>query len=1070
MQHRLNRATLYQRSARLNDGGVRRGLVVLVWLALSFQGCSCQGGGDVDGGVGGGSGGGGGTGGGAPTGRCDTELERFKTGATGTLKLKQVADAADLIGGPTAAGKIGDYLLQNEKIKVIVQGFDRHIGAQPYGGTILDADLVRPAGQPGQDQFGETGLLYNFGRTLDPQKFEVLADGSDGRAIVLAVTGPDTANDYLSIRNQLRNMVGTLPVTDPYVPVPLLVTNYFILNPNEQRLRFVTAFCNTNLTKEVVLAVGDLTDPGYVLELFNPQACTAGFGSGGLCFGLDRMNWFGYQGKGIAYGYAPYKSGSPLQPEPQNAVLTVAGITGSIIGAAGLNGLLTWFDASKTSWQGELRIPPSGNGVFSRDFVVGKDLGEVNNVIEASRNAVTQDLSGEVEATVTSNGSPLADARVVFQSNNGNVVLVTGPDGKARGSLNPRQWTASAWAPARNPSAPKTVMISAAVPASVAFDLVNPRSLTVNVREANGGPMPARVTVICSSGPCPVPHRTLVLFSDTDKDPMPDNVQAIGFVGASGTLSLQLPPAQYLVLVSRGPEYSIHPNGFPAVPGTAIDLRSADATVNAVLARVIDTAGWMSVDTHVHAVNSPDSIVDNATRVAGFAADGFDIIVSTDHDFVTDFAPTIAAAGLTPFLSSVMGEEISTMDWGHYNLFPLVNDPTDKIAGGAIDWAGDRGPTLNPSLLFAEGRKRGVKTIQINHPRGFLGGLTHLRADTDTFATHAAPESFRMAPVSGATSTDTRLLSADFNAMEILNNADDEFDAQGLDARGRMNDWMTLLSRGLPIAATGTSDTHYRAMTTGWRTFIELASFDPTSMSTQLNAMKAVVTNGPFVKIAVYRVDAAGTQVTPSVGPGGTVSQDTRELGVTVEVQVPEYLDVTKVELYLHKNQDDLACPIDPASPKAATTRVACDGVLNSNWPASGISASQGVALNASDLQTVTVDTGVTYRRYRKAVTFRLPAPTTDNWVIAMVYGTRTLFPLNFNPPGSSGAAKATAPFALTNPVFVDANGGGYDKPPFKPSGNTKRLTERHAEELPVALPESVDEMVRRWGAYVGTH
>jgi|GEM_PF-1435344 len=1043
----------------------------VMMLLLAMPGCNCQPGSGPDGG-GGGKGGGGGSGGGAAvTGRCDTDLERFKTG-TGTLKLVPITDSTQLIGGPTAYGKLGDYLFQNEKIRVIVQGFDRHIGAQPFGGTILDADFVRPAGEPGQDQFGELGLLYNFGRTLDPDKFEILSDGSDGRSVVLAVTGLDAANDYLSIRNQLRNMVGQLPVTDPYEPVTLKMTSYFILNPNEQRLRFVTAFCNTSPVKEVVLAVGDLTDPGYVLELFNPQACTAGFGSGGLCFGLDRMNWFGYQGNGIAYGYSPYKAGSPLQPEPQNAVLTVAGITGTIIGAAGLNGLLTWFDASKSSWQGELRLPGGGNGVFARDFVIGRDLGELNNLIEGERAKVTQDLPGEVEATVTSNGAALANARVTFQSNNGNVVLITGADGKAKGLLSPRLWTAAAWTPGRNPSMPKPVTISATAPAAVAFDLVTPRTLTVNVREANGGAMPGRVTVLCASGPCPAPQRTLVAFADVHKDPMPDNVQAVGFVGVTGTLTLQLPPAQYLVLVSRGPEYSIHPNGYPSTPGTSVDLRNANGTVNAVLARVIDTTGWMSADTHVHAVSSPDSIVDNATRVAGYAADGFDVIVSTDHDFVTDFAPAIAGAGLTPFLSSVTGEEISTMDWGHYNFFPLAKDPADLITGGAVDWAGGRDPTLNPALLFAEGRKRGVKTIQMNHPRGFLGGLTHLRADMDTFATHAKPETFRMAPVPGATSTDTKLLSTDFNAMEILNNADDEFDAQGLAARGRMNDWMTLLSRGLPIVATGTSDTHYRAMTTGWRTFVEMgvdapAQFDPMLMSTRLNAMRAMVTNGPFAKISVYRVDAAGTQVTPSTGPGGTVVQDVRDLGVSLDIQVPEYLDVTRVELYLHKTQDDLACPIDPLSAKAATTRVACDGVTNSNWPASGISATQAVALNASDLQTVTTDSGVTYRRYRKGVTFRVPAPTTDNWVVAMIYGSRTLFPLNFNPPGSSGASQPTAPFALTNPVFIDANGGGYDKPPFKTSGSTRRVALPEPEIVP---PGSVEEMLQRWGAFVGTH
>ena len=117
----------------------------------------------------------------------------------------------------------------------------------------------------------------------------------------------------------------------------------------------------------------------------------------------------------------------------------------------------------------------------------------------------------------------------------------------------------------------------------------------------------------------------------------------------------------------------------------------------------------------------------------------------------------------------------------------------------------------------------------------------------------------------------------------------------------------------------------------------------------------------------------------------------------------------------------------------------------------------------------MTTDGGVTYRRYRRQLTFRLPAPTTDNWVVAMVYGTRSLFPLNFNAPGNSGSVTATMPFALTNPVFIDADGNGYDKPPFKPTGATKRLTARHGQQLPVAPPESIEEMVSRWGAFVGT-
>ena len=122
------------------------------------------------------------------SGRCDLELDSFRGTGWGA-RVVQVASDADLIGGPNAAGRVGDWLLANDKVKVIIQGFDRHIGPQPCGGTILDADLVRPG--PGQDQFGETGLLYNLGRTLEPTRFDVISDGSQGGPAILAVTGPD---------------------------------------------------------------------------------------------------------------------------------------------------------------------------------------------------------------------------------------------------------------------------------------------------------------------------------------------------------------------------------------------------------------------------------------------------------------------------------------------------------------------------------------------------------------------------------------------------------------------------------------------------------------------------------------------------------------------------------------------------------------------------------------------------------------------------------------------------------------------------------------------------------------
>lgn len=998
------------------------------------------------------------------SGRCEIELTEFLTG-TGAASGKRITSPSELIAGPNAHGKVGDFLLENEKIRVVVQAEGRAFGPLPYGGTIIDADLAGAG--PGNDQFGEVGLLYNFGRTLKPDQYELLSDGVDGGSVVVAISGVDTPNDYLSIRNKLSDSLGRVPYADPYVAMPLRITNYFVLNPGEQRVRFVTGFCSTDNRETASLAVGDLTDPGYVLEFFNPRACTNGFGFGGLCFSLDQMSWFGYQGNGVAYGYAPYRGGNPRVPEQQNATLSVAGITGTIVGANGLLGLGTWVQPATEPRDGELRIPPRGFGVLARDFWVARDLGAMSTLIESHRARLTGTVLGDFSGVVRTGATPVANARVVFEGPVDRAVFFTATDGTFSGSLPARAYQVSAWLEGRAPTAKQNVTLSPA-PSTLSFNLDPTHRLTVNVREANGGPIPAKVTVLCSNGPCAVTHKALVLYTDVTKDPLPDQIAQVAWVGPSGTATFELPAGQYAVLVSRGPEYSVHPPAYPSIPGQAIDLRTTDATINAVLARVLDTTGWMSADFHVHAVNSPDSIVDNAKRALTFAGDGLDIIVSTDHDVITDFAPIIAQTGLSPFLASVIGEEVSPMEWGHYNFFPLTLDPTNRTNGGALDWAGGEGPTLSVGEIFSEGRRLGARTIQVNHARGSLGGFTALQLDTDTMATHMDPALLRMSPQTGATADDSKLISTNFDALELLNPGDDYLDGTATLARGKFNDWFTLLSRGFLVAGTGVSDTHYALLATGWRTWVDVGvdapgQLDPVVLSSRLNAMRAITSNGPFVTARAYRVDGAGAIVTTPVGIGGTVPPDTRQLGVTVEVQVPDYLDITKVELYTHRTDDDGQCPLDPMSARARTTRVSCAGVTNSNWPAASISASQIISLTAGDRELVTTDGAQSFYRYRKQVNFKLPAPTTDNWLVAMVYGSKSLAPVLYPYPG--GASSAT-PFAFTNPILIDADGNGYDHPPFA------RVRSR-VQQAPAPIPLqprglTADEQLRRWGEAFG--
>ncbi|MBM4378626.1 MAG: CehA/McbA family metallohydrolase, partial [Deltaproteobacteria bacterium] len=765
----------------------------------------------------------------------------------------------------------------------------------------------------------------------------------------------------------------------------------------------------------------------------------------------------------------------PTQPEGTNALLTVAGVTGSILSAPGVNGLAEWFSSATARPQGALVIPSGGRRYVLRDVVLGADLGELASVIHAARSAITRAAVGRVSGTVRSGGTPVAGARVSLKEADGHAaVFITDAQGRYAGTLPARSYDVAAWAPGRAPGPSVPLQLARGAEETVDLELPATRTLTVNVKEAGGGPLPARVTVLCNGGACPTSRSVLNRYTSVLGDPLLDSVQAIGWVPPTGTLSLQLPAGRYDVIVSRGPEYSVFPQDFRTSGGAAVDLLNANATLPAFLYRVVDSSGWMSADFHVHAVNSPDSPVVNRDRVLTFLGDGVDVLVSTDHDVVTDYAPDVAALGAEELIATVVGEEVSTMDFGHYNLFPLTRDPA-SLSGGALDWAGGRGPTLNPRQVFESGRALGAKTVHLNHPRGTLGAFTHMKVDTDTLATHADPRDFNMAEPPGWSAEDSLLFDGTFNAIEVLNSGEDGLEPRV--ARGRFNDWFTLLSRGLRVTATGVSDTHGRNVASGWRTFVKTATeqhaqLDPAALSASLNAQQAFVTNGPFLRVSAQRVSATGSQPTSTpAAEGGTVPARTDPVEVTVELQYPEYMDVSRVELFQHRPEDDDRCPRDPTSPRAFTSRVACNGVENLQWPESGVAAAVDVTPLPAELETVATVLGEPYKRWHVVRKLRLPAPATDNWIVAMVSGTGSLFPLLYRPASEGSSPFVVTPFAMSNPVFVDADGGGYDHPPFSTATRARpRTLPLGRAATPSNAPVSPSQLIRAWGTLEHQH
>ncbi len=486
--------------------------------------------------------------------------------------------------------------------------------------------------------------------------------------------------------------------------------------------------------------------------------------------------------------------------------------------------------------------------------------------------------------------------------------------------------------------------------------------LTWDVRDADTGePIPCKLTFVGTDG-TPNPAFTHNDIGRPEGDMVIAAYQRV--FSAVGNEAIRLPRGTYDIYVSRGPEWDIDVRR-----GVRVD---DDLTIKARLRHVVDTRGWLSADFHVHAAPSPDSIVPLSHRVLEFVADGIDMIVSADHNTITDYGQTIEQLGLTSLITSARGDELTTNGWGHFGAFPLQQD-LERAGQGSLLVHG-----RNAKEIFANVRERAPEAIiDVHHPRLDPGVGYFLLGEFDPHSDRAGRPGF----------------SFDFDAIEVLNGYQDP-ERKSVDRT--IDDWLGLLNHGHLVTATGNSDTHHLTYNMGGypRNYVRVADdrpghVTPAEVAASVRAHHAFFTTGPFIRFRAGQGDIG--DLVPA--PGGKVT-------LAIEVDAAPWISVNRVILYV-------------------------SGKEAARWPVPpGQGEGQGQGHGQGHGQDQGQDQGIV--RFRASHSLVLAA---DGYAVVRVDGSKIMAPVvgdsrNFG----------VYPLALSNPIFFDVNGNGrYD--PAEPHG-----------------------------------
>ena len=640
--------------------------------------------------------------------------------------------------------------------------------------------------------------------------------------------------------------------------------------------------------------------------------------------------WIGKEGSRVSYALA-FEQG----PEEVEFLFDRVGP----VGALALTGAESLAPGARLVYRRSLIVSSGGFGEVSKAAfeIQGKRLGTVRGSVQPvpRRGVVVAQLP---------DGRPLTQVQ-------------TSGEGTFEMTLPVGRYTVASLT--RGGADEEAVEVSAGSTKSITLLAPLASSLSYTIRDASGSLMPGRLTL---RGIAPTPNPD---FGEWERAEGTRNV----VYSATGSGELELAPGRYRVFVTRGFEYSIFEKQIEVGA-------TAGASVRATLKHELNTPGWVAGDFHVHAVPSFDSTIPLADRVISLSAEGVEFAVATDHNHVTDYAPSLGETGLVDRLGATPGVEITTERWGHFIAFPYgTEQPAPPFEG------------VDPGVIFDAVRAASPNAvIQVNHPRmAPIAYFASLQVDASVSAVGEVDatehESTRAGAraAGGQSGLDSRAgaalldpapgFSFDFDTLEVVNGFE-LGDEPAIEKN--LADWFALLNLGYRYTAVGNSDSH--SLIYQWvgfpRTYVrvvteDLSRLEGVEVAHALLYGRAQVSNGIFLEVRAEGGAEPGDELTIADG----------RVDLRIVARAAPWVSISHAEIWVN-------------------------GVQRAN------SSLARVLRTPNRLQWVTELT-----------------VASDAWLVVIARGDKDL---GERYPGAKGK-----PFAITNPLFLDVDGDGVFRAPL---------------------------------------